>query len=138
MGIPEMDVRIAARMATVLGLTILGATGLQGETFAQSYPPGPYSSGPYRVPGPYTPAPPYRVVPLPPLPDDDDDLVPLPAPGPYGRPSGAPYPYEIQQRSPAGIQSEALPPPSPYPYDRSPGAPYPYGAQQRQPPGMQS
>ena len=131
-----MDVRIAARMATVLGLTILGATGLEGEAFAQSYPPGPYSSGPYRVPGPYTAAPPYRVVPLPPLPDDDDDQVPLPAPGPYGRPSNAPYPYDGQQRSPAGIQSEALPPPSSY--GRPSGAPYPYDTQQRSPAGIQS
>jgi len=137
MGIPEMDVRFAVTMATGLGLTILGVTGLQGEAYAQPYPQGPYGSDPYRAPGPYTPVPQYRVVPLPPLPDDDD-LVPLPAPGPYGRPSSAPYPYEIQQRSPAGIQSEALPPPNPYPYDRQPGAPYPYGAQQRQPPGVQS
>ena len=103
MGNPKMDARFAARMATGLGLTILGVAGLRGEAFAQYYPPGPY----------YTPAQPgYRAVPLPP-PDDDDDLVPLPAPGPYGRPSGAPYPYDPQQRSPAGIQSEALPPPGP-------------------------
>ena len=101
MGIPKMDARFAARMATGLGLTILGVTGLRGEALAQYYPPGPY-----------TPAPPaYRVAPTPP--PDDDDLVPLPAPGPYGRPSGAPYPYDTQQRSPAGIQSEALPPPGP-------------------------
>jgi lipoprotein-anchoring transpeptidase ErfK/SrfK len=43
------------------------------------------------------------------LPDDDDDLVPLPAPGPYGRPSGAPYPYDV--RPPGSIQREALPAP---------------------------
>jgi lipoprotein-anchoring transpeptidase ErfK/SrfK len=99
-----MDARFAARMATGLSLAILGLTGLRGEAFAQYYPPGPYTPAP----------PPYRAVPLPP--PDDDDLVQSPAPGPYGRPSGAPYPYDAQQRSPAGIQSEALPPPGPPPY----------------------
>jgi lipoprotein-anchoring transpeptidase ErfK/SrfK len=102
-----MDARISARIATGLGFAVLGFAGLGfvglgGTAFAQFYPPGQY-----------TPAPPaYRVVPLPP--DDEDDLVPLPAPGPYGRPSSTPYPYETQ-RPPAGIQREALPPP---------GAPY--------------
>jgi lipoprotein-anchoring transpeptidase ErfK/SrfK len=107
MGIPKMDARFAARMAIGLGLATLGLAGLRGEAFAQYYPPGPY-----------TPAPPaYRAVP--PLPqDDDDDLAALPAPGPYGRPSGgAPAPYETPQRPPGGIQSEALPPPpGPAPY----------------------
>jgi lipoprotein-anchoring transpeptidase ErfK/SrfK len=111
-----MDVRFTARMATGLGLTILGVIALRGEAFAQYYPPGPY-----------TPAPPaYRVSPIPP-PDDADDLVPLPAPGPYGRPSGAPYPYDPQRRPPAGIQSEALPPPGPSPY----GGTYPGGPRDR-------
>src|SRR5499427_482373 len=100
MGIPKMDVRFAARMATGLGLTILGVAGIRSEAVAQYYPPNSY-----------TPAPPAYRVPTPP-PDDDDDVAPLPAPGPYGRPSGAPYPYDPQQRSPAGIQSEPLPPPS--------------------------
>ena len=100
-----MNARFAARMVTRLGLTCWGLTvlsvaGFGDEAFAQYYPPGPY-----------TPAPPsYRTAPLP---QDDDDLVPLPAPGPYGRPSSAPYPYDTQQRSPAGIQREALPPPGP-------------------------
>ena len=105
-----MDARFAARVVTGLGLTALGLTalggGLGGKAFAQNYPSGYY-----------TPAPPaYRVAPA--SPNDDDDLVPLPAPGPYGRPSGmgAPYPYDPQQRPPAGIQREALPPP--------PGSPY--------------
>src|SRR5262249_16598749 len=100
MGIPLMDVRFAAGMAPGLGLSILGVAGLRSEAFAQYYPPGPY-----------TPAPPaYRVAPPPP-PEDDADLAPLPAPGPYGRPSDAPYPYNPQQRGPSSIQSEALPPP---------------------------
>jgi len=98
-----MDARSAARMVTRLGLTLLGVAGLGSLAVAQYYPPGPYA-----------PAPPaYRVAPG--LPDEDDDLVPLPAPGPYGRPSSAPYPYGAQQRPPAGIQREDLPPPgSPY------------------------
>jgi lipoprotein-anchoring transpeptidase ErfK/SrfK len=102
MGIPTMDARLAARMVAGLGLAILGLAGLRGEAFAQSqyYPPGPYTPPAYRT--------------APPLPLDDEDLAPLPAPGPYGRPSSSPYPYETQQRSPAGIQSEALPPPPPY------------------------
>src|SRR5215467_10764691 len=123
MGIPKMDVRFAARMATGLGLTILGVAGLRSEAVAQDYPPNSY-----------TPAPPAYRVPSPP-PDDDDDLVPLPAPGPYGRPSGAPYPYDPQQRPPGGIQSEALPPPGPpsagtYPdggLSPPPGRGYSYG-----------
>jgi lipoprotein-anchoring transpeptidase ErfK/SrfK len=76
--------------------------GIGGAAFAQGYPPGYYS-----------PAPQYRGAPV--MPNDDDDLVPLPAPGPYGRPSGAPYPYEPQQRPPGAVQREALPAPgSPY------------------------
>jgi lipoprotein-anchoring transpeptidase ErfK/SrfK len=92
MGIPKMDARFAARMATGLGLAILGLVGLRGEAFAQ-YPQ-------YYPPGPYQPAPGYRAAPLPP--DDNDDDYP-PPPRPYGRPGG-----------PSGIQSEALPPPPPY------------------------
>jgi lipoprotein-anchoring transpeptidase ErfK/SrfK len=100
-----MDARFVAKMATGLSLAVLGLAGLRGEVFAQYYPPGPY-----------TPAPPsYR--PVPPLPaDDDEDVAPLPAPGPYGRPSNTPYPYEAQPRPPGAIQSEALPPPGPAPY----------------------
>src|SRR6266481_1039566 len=100
-----MNERFAAKVVTglgltALGLTVLGVAGLGGEALAQYYPPGTYA-----------PAPPaYRGAPLPP---DEDDLVPLPAPGPYGRPSTAPYPYDTQQRSPSGIQREALPPPGP-------------------------
>jgi len=100
LGMRKMNLRFAAKMMTGLGLTVLGVAGLGGGTFAQYYPPGPAPPG-------------YRMVPIPP--DDDDDLVPLPAPGPYGRPSTAPYPYDPQQRPPAGIQREPLPPPgSPY------------------------
>jgi len=102
MGIPKMDARFAARMATGLSLAILSLAGLQGEAFAQYYPPGPYTP----VPPPYRQAPPVP-------PDDDEDLPPYPAPGPYGRPSNAPYPYG---RPPSSIQSEALPPPGPPPY----------------------
>jgi len=46
MGIPKMDARFAARVATGLSLTILGLAGLRGEAFAQYpqyYPPGPYT-----------------------------------------------------------------------------------------------
>ena len=120
-----MDARFAARLATGLGLTILGMVALRGAAFAQYYPPGAYQPPP---PG-------YRTAPIPPPDDDDDDLVPLPAPGPYGRPSGAPYPYDPQQRPPGGIQSEALPPPGPpsagtYPdggLSPPPGRGYSYG-----------
>src|SRR5882724_8196694 len=102
-----MDARFAARVVTGLGLTalgliVLGIVGPGGDAFAQYYPSGQY-----------TPAPAYRGAPM--LPNDDDDLVPLPAPGPYGRPSGTPYPYDPQQRPPGGIHREALP---------APGAPY--------------
>jgi lipoprotein-anchoring transpeptidase ErfK/SrfK len=92
-----MDARFAARMATGLGLAILGLMGLRGEAFAQYpqyYPPGPYA------------APGYRAAPL----NDNDDDYP-PPPRPYGRPGGS------------GIQSEALPPPGPTPY----GGAYPDG-----------
>ena len=102
MGIPKMDARFAARMATGLSLAILSLAALRGEAFAQYYPPGPYTP----VPPPYRQAPPVP-------PDDDEDVAPYPAPGPYGRPSNAPYPYG---RPPSGIQSEALPPPGPSPY----------------------
>jgi lipoprotein-anchoring transpeptidase ErfK/SrfK len=110
MGIPKMHARFAARMATgrslaILGLAILGLAGLRGEAFAQYYPPGPYTPV---APGHR----PMQSVPL----DDDEDLPPLPAPGPYGRPSNAPYPYDTPSRGPSGIQSEALPPPGPSPY----------------------
>jgi lipoprotein-anchoring transpeptidase ErfK/SrfK len=115
MGIPNMDARFAARMAAGLSLAILGLAAVRGEAFAQ-YPQ-------YYPPGPYTPAPPpYRAVPLPP--DDDEDVPPMPAPGPYGRPSNAPYPYDAPSRPPSGIQSEALPPPGPSPYG---GNAYPDG-----------
>jgi lipoprotein-anchoring transpeptidase ErfK/SrfK len=114
MGIPKMDARFAARMATGLSLAILSLAGLRGEAFAQYYPPGPYTP----VPSPYRQAPPLPQ-------DDDEDLPPsYPAPGPYGRPSNAPYPYGGPQRPPSGIQSEALPPPGPSPYG---GGAYPEG-----------
>ncbi len=106
MGIPNMDARFAARMATGLSLAILGLAALRGEASAQ-YPQ-------YYPPGPYTPVPPYRAVPLPP--DDDEDVPPMPAPGPYSRPSNGPYPYDAPARPPSGIQSEALPPVGPSPY----------------------
>ncbi len=123
MGIPKMDARFAARMATGLSLAILGLAGLRGEAFAQFYPPSPYTP----VPSPYRQ--------MPPVPqDDDEDLRPLPAPGPYGRPSNAPYPYGAPQRPPSGIQSEALPPPGPSPYGpgayQEGGLPPPPGARQ--------
>jgi lipoprotein-anchoring transpeptidase ErfK/SrfK len=109
MGIPKMDARFAARIATGLGLAILGLMGLRGEAFAQ------YSQ--YYPPGPYPPAPPaYRAAPLP-LDDNDD---PTPAPRSYGRPSN--------NGAPSGIQSEALPPVGPSPYS---GNAYPDGG----PPG---
>src|SRR5258708_39613560 len=99
----KMDARFAARVVARLSLTVLGfagiLAGIGGEAFAQNYPGGPYA-----------PAPPggYRGAPI--VPDDDDDLVPLPAPGPYGRPSGAPYPYDVPPPG-GGIQREALPAP---------------------------
>jgi lipoprotein-anchoring transpeptidase ErfK/SrfK len=94
-----MDASFAARMATGLSLAILGLAG-SGQALAQYYPPGPYAP----VQPPYRAAPPVQA-------DDEDDL--LPAPGPYGRPSNAPY--DAQPRPPSGIQSEALPPPGPPP-----------------------
>jgi len=88
--------------ACVVGLAIgmLGLAGVTGEAFAQNYPG-------YTPPAPGT----YRGAPV-----DDDDLTPLPAPGPYGRPSGTPYPYDPQQRPPSAIQREALPPTGGGPY----------------------
>jgi lipoprotein-anchoring transpeptidase ErfK/SrfK len=98
-----MNVRSVAIVATVLGLAAMG-----GQASAQNYPASPYAPPP--PPG-------YRG---PPPPADDDDIVPMP--GPYGRPSGAPYPYEAQP--PGTIQRDTLPPPGQ-------GAPYaaapPYG-----------
>jgi lipoprotein-anchoring transpeptidase ErfK/SrfK len=123
MGIPKMDARFAARMATGLSLAILSLAGLRGEAFAQYYPPGQY-----------TPVPPpgYRQMPPAPL-DDDEDVAPYPAPGPYGRPSNAPpYPYGTSPRPPSSIQSEALPPPGPSPYG---GGPYQERAYPPPPPG---
>jgi lipoprotein-anchoring transpeptidase ErfK/SrfK len=81
-----MDARFAARMATGLTLTVAALAGLPGQSVAQYYPPGQ---------GPYTAAPP---------PGYD-------APPAYGRPAPGGYSYDSQQRSPAGIESEALPPP---------------------------
>jgi lipoprotein-anchoring transpeptidase ErfK/SrfK len=75
-------------------VTVAGLAGMLGEAVAQIYPPGPYAP-----PGPNRGA-------L--IPDDDDDLIALPAPGPYGRPFGT-YPQDI--RPPGAIQREALPPP---------------------------
>src|SRR5258708_30094531 len=99
MGIPKMDARFAARMATGLSLAILSLAGLRGEAFAQYYPPGPYTPSPYRqAPGP---------------PDDDEDVAPYPAPGPFRRPPKTPYPYGAPHRPPSRIPSEALPPPRP-------------------------
>jgi lipoprotein-anchoring transpeptidase ErfK/SrfK len=54
----------------------------------------------------------YRGPPAPAV--DQDDLAPLPAPGPYGRPSTspypAPYPYDAPpQRPPSAVQRDALP-----------------------------
>ena len=103
-----MDARFTARVVTglglsALGLTVLGMVGTGGEAFAQGYPFAPPPPGAYRG--------------APIVPNDDDDLVPLPAPGPYGRPSGAPYPYDV--RPPGAIQREALPAPGgavPAPY----------------------
>src|SRR5215468_7446706 len=103
MGIPKMDARFAARMATGLSLAILSLAVLRGEALAQYYPPGPYTPV----------APGHRPMPL----DDDEDLPSQPAPGPYSRPSNAPYPYDTPPpRGPSSIQSEALPPPGPSPY----------------------
>ena len=111
-----MNARFAAGVVTGLGLTMLGIAapgvgGLGGEVFAQGYPSGQYSAPP---PG-------YRGAP--PAPIDDDDLVPLPAPGPYGRPSG--YPYDA--RPPGNVQREALPAPGAVP-------PAPYGGYADAPP----
>jgi lipoprotein-anchoring transpeptidase ErfK/SrfK len=77
-------------------MTVAGLAGMLGEAAAQ-----------YRQPGPYAPPGPNRAAPIP---DDDDDLVAVPAPGPYGRPSATPYPLDIQ-RPPTAIQREALPMP---------------------------
>jgi lipoprotein-anchoring transpeptidase ErfK/SrfK len=85
---------------TLLGSAVLGLSGI-AVVVAQTYPGGGYT--PAAPPG-------YRGAPL--VPDDDDDLVPLPAPGPYGRPSGTPNPYDVQpQRPPGAIQRDALPAP---------------------------
>jgi len=118
MGIPKMDAHFAARVATGLSLAVLGLTGLQGEVFAQYYPPPPSPYTPAPPAYPYTPAPGYRQAPPPS--NDDEDLPPLPAPSPYGRPSNAPYPYDASPRPPSSIQSEALPPVGPSPYGRGP------------------
>jgi lipoprotein-anchoring transpeptidase ErfK/SrfK len=89
-------------------VTIVGLSGMLGEASAQAYPPyAPPPPGAYRGPA---------------VPDDDDDIVALPAPGPYGRPSTAP----------GAIQRETLPPPPgaalpPYPGDRAGVAPPPPG-----------
>jgi len=109
-------VKMNARSLAVV-VTVLGLAGMAGEAFAQNYPASPY------VP---PPPPGYRGAPLP---ADDDDLVPLPAPGPYGRPSGTPYHYDVQsQRPPGTIQRDALPPPGAgAPYAAAP-PPAPYGS----------
>src|SRR6202521_678747 len=79
-------------------VTVAGLAGMLGEAVAQNYPPGPYAP-----PGPNRGAP---------IPDDDDDLFAVPAPGLYGRPSPTPYPLDIQPQRPRGaIQREALPAP---------------------------
>jgi lipoprotein-anchoring transpeptidase ErfK/SrfK len=119
-----MDAHFTARVVIGFGLTALGVAvlgmGTGGKAFAQNYP--------YAPPGAYRGAP---VAPI-----DDDDLVPLPAPGPYGRPSGAtaPYPYDV--RPPGAVQREALPAPGgavPAPYGGTyadappPGRGYRYG-----------
>jgi lipoprotein-anchoring transpeptidase ErfK/SrfK len=115
-----MNARVAA-----LAVAILGMAGMTAA--AQNYPP--YSNYP----------PPYSAQPGAnrgaPAADDDDDLAPLPAPGPYGRPSG--YPTDVQ-RPPGAIQREALPPPgagTPYPgYAAAP----PDGSAPPGPPGRYS
>jgi lipoprotein-anchoring transpeptidase ErfK/SrfK len=97
-GLPKM------RACFVAVVTIAGLAGMLGEAVAQTYPP-------YAPPGSYR---------GPPVQDDDDDIVALPAPGPYGRPSGVP----------GAIQRETLPPPPgvaapPYPGDRAAAPPPP-------------
>ncbi len=108
-----MTARSVAIAVTALGLVVLA-----GEASAQGY--SPYYSPP--------PPPGYRGAPAPV--NDDDDLVPLPAPGPYGRPSSTPYGYgyEPPQSAPGTIQRDTLPPPGQGgPYAAAP--PQPYGAQ---------
>ncbi len=106
-----MDARFVAGAMSglcfrILGTAAVGLMGVGAEALAQNYPSGPYMSAP---PG-------YRVAPG--VPDDDDDLAPLPPPGAYGRPP-APNPYDQQPRPPGSIQREALPAPG-----AVPAAPY--------------
>ena len=98
-----MNVRFVAVAAILM-------TGMAGAAVAQTYP------------GNSVPPPPgYRGAPA-----DDDDLVPLPAPGPYGRPSTVP-PYDAQPaRPPGSVQRDALPPPGAGGYQEGGGAPPAY------------
>src|SRR5450755_2214199 len=110
----------------VIAASLFAVVGMTGVAGAQYYPPPPpgygqprYAPPPGYVPPPgYTPPPGY--VPAPgyapppgyrggPVVDDDDDVAALPAPGPYGRPSG--YTYDGAPRPPSGIQQDALPAP---------------------------
>jgi lipoprotein-anchoring transpeptidase ErfK/SrfK len=77
--------------AVAVVLALFGLAAMMGEAGGQVLPN-------YR--GPPAPA------------ADDDDLAPLSPgpPGPYGRPSTAPYPYDAPpQRPPSAIQRDALP-----------------------------
>ena len=103
----NMDARFVAGAMSglcfrILGTAAVGLMGVGAKALAQNYPSGPYMSPP---PG-------YRAAPV--VPDDDDDLAPLPPPGAYGRPPAA-NPYDQQPRPPGGIQREALPAPGAVP-----------------------
>jgi lipoprotein-anchoring transpeptidase ErfK/SrfK len=136
-----------ARAAVVL--TVLGLAAMSGVACAQGYPPG-YAPPGYAAPG--YPPPGYASPGYPPpgsyrgpavVGTDDDSLAPLPAPGPYGRPSTSPYPPSAIQRD----ELPALPPgaasrdayAAPYPDGGVPPAPgrgYSYGAWEAvRPPG---
>jgi lipoprotein-anchoring transpeptidase ErfK/SrfK len=141
----------------VIAASLLAVVGMTGATSAQYYSPPPpgYGQPIYPPPG-YVPPPGYAPPPgyVPPpgyaqpnyrgrqvVEDDDDDVGALPAPGPYGRPSG--YNNDGTPRPPSAIQQDALPAPGTTPpqyqdgtVPPGPGRQYSYGPwEQVRPPG---
>jgi lipoprotein-anchoring transpeptidase ErfK/SrfK len=139
-----------------IAASLFAMAGMMGAAGAQYYPPPPpgyaqpvYPQGYVPPPG-YAPPPGYYAPPPPgyappgyvPAPgyaqpayrgrqlvDDDDDVGALPAPGPYGRPSG--YSNDGTPRAPSAVQRDALPAPGGDPRDAS-NPQYGYGVR---PPG---
>jgi lipoprotein-anchoring transpeptidase ErfK/SrfK len=101
----------------LIAASLLAVMGMTGAVNAQYYPSQPGYGQPVYPPGtvlvPPGTAPPPGYVPVQPsyrgrlLVENDDAL---PAPGPYGRPSG--YQNDGSQRPPTAIQQDALPPPA--------------------------